>query len=322
MGSLRESAQFAIGTTFDAAMHNPNWDSPAKLTENYSRLTSENVFKMSSLYPIQGMENLYNNLRDFANVASRGNFTYHYHPFVWHRQLPPWLNSTHADSFYKSHLELGSNALTGYNFIDNLVGIDVVNEALLDNGSFRPSIWFEVFGKEYIFQAFDILTRKGTEAKLFYNDYNLILNPRKLDAALDLCDWVRKRGARVDGIGIQMHVNLYEPHIPELALALEKIWRRGYMVHISELDISLNPYGKFNSPQELDYQRQARVYRNIVRTYSKVVPKDYQYGITLWGFSDADSWIPNEFNRVDAPLLFDFQGNAKPAYCGFLDGLK
>ncbi len=45
-------------------------------------------------------------------------------------------------------------------------------------------------------------------------------------------------------------------------------------------------------------------------------------GLTLWGVSDADSWIPYSFNRLDWPLLFDSNYEPKPAAEGFLKALK
>ena len=42
--------------------------------------------------------------------------------------------------------------------------------------------------------------------------------------------------------------------------------------------------------------------------------------VTLWGFTDAHSWIDGFFG-ADDPLLFDEQYRAKPAFFGVQDAL-
>ena len=43
--------------------------------------------------------------------------------------------------------------------------------------------------------------------------------------------------------------------------------------------------------------------------------------MTFWGFTDAYSWIDNQFGPDD-PLLFDEQYTAKPAFFGVLEALR
>jgi endo-1,4-beta-xylanase len=44
-------------------------------------------------------------------------------------------------------------------------------------------------------------------------------------------------------------------------------------------------------------------------------------GITLWGITDGDSWIPGFKKRPDWPLLFDARFQPKPALQGMIEGL-
>ena len=53
--------------------------------------------------------------------------------------------------------------------------------------------------------------------------------------------------------------------------------------------------------------------------YGEIVPKNQQFGITVWGFRDQDSWIYE--GGTDWPLLYDNNFEPKPAYDGFRNGL-
>jgi endo-1,4-beta-xylanase len=58
------------------------------------------------------------------------------------------------------------------------------------------------------------------------------------------------------------------------------------------------------------------VYREIVAA-CLTVPRCE--AVTLWGFTDAHSWIDSFFG-ADDPLIFDEQYRAKPAFYGMEDG--
>ena len=52
-------------------------------------------------------------------------------------------------------------------------GWDVVNEAILEDGSFRQSKFYEILGEEFIPLAFQFAHEADPEAELYYNDYNM-----------------------------------------------------------------------------------------------------------------------------------------------------
>jgi len=111
-----------------------------------------------------------------------------------------------------------------------------------------------------------------------------------------------------------MHVNIMSTEAAQVASALQSIARYDYQVHLSEMDISVNPLGKNRCPSQALFTQQANLLAEIVRQYNQV-PARYQYGITFWGISDKTSWIKEHFNREDYPLLYDDNYLPKPAYC-------
>ena len=66
----------------------------------------------------------------------------------------------------------------------------------------------------------------------------------------------------------------------------------------------------------------ARRYADIFALFLK--HRDQIARVTLWGVTDAQSWL-NNFpvpGRVNYPLLFDRQGKPKPAYDAVVEVLK
>ncbi len=313
---LYTKASFPIGTAFnlsDAAEH-PLLTQ--KFSTHFNAFTPENALKFSTISPWPGVYDFSEGDSLVALWQDRARI--HGHTLIWHQQLPSWFAQYKGD--YKELLQAHVRTVIRH-YARNIRSWDVVNEALTEQGELRASPWLEQVGEDYIYLAFKAAQEADAKATLFYNEYNLALNPRKLDAALRLCENLRSRGIRLSGIGMQMHIGVSYPSREEIAFAVEKIWRAGFTVHFSELDISLNPLGNKKNFSEADFQAQAAKYREVVEVYQQI-PRDHQFGITLWGIGDADSWIPNYFNRVDAPLLFDAHYNPKPAFCAFQNALK
>ncbi len=52
------------------------------------------------------------------------------------------------------------------------------------------------------------------------------------------------------------------------------------------------------------------------------LPAPLRGGVTVWGITDGDSWIPGYRRRADWPLLFDAGFQPKPALAGMAAGLS
>ena len=287
------------------------------VTDQFNSITPENIFKPQYLQPEPGKFS-WADADSLVNYCLNNNKRLHGHTLIWHQQLPYWMNGFNGtrekwDSLMKHHIQ----TVVGH-FKGNVTSWDVVNEAFEDNGEWRENIWLQHIGEDYIEKAFQYAHEADPSAKLFYNDYSLSSKSKKRNAALDLLNRLREKGIQIDGIGLQMHISHNYPSNNSIANAANEIWENGYLVHFSELDISINQQGKnMSSAPASRLAKQAEKYAFVFETF-QAIPAEYQFGISMWGVSDNHSWIRGFFGRDDYPLLFDDGYEAKPAYCRLL----
>jgi endo-1,4-beta-xylanase len=208
---------------------------------------------------------------------------------------------------------------------------DVVIEAFNDGtGSIRTGgattsdafYWAQYLGRDFALKAFNYSKAADPSALLFINDYNLESDNSKLDSLLAFVNELKGKGARVDGIGTQMHIsiNTSKTAIDNMFV---KLAATGLKIRVSELDVRVNPNnltGFTASTQNLTDQ--AAMYKYVVESFARNVPASQRYDFTIWGVADSDSWIITALHKEDFPLLFDANYGKKPAYTSLLQGLK
>jgi endo-1,4-beta-xylanase len=310
---------YPIGTAidFNELVNDPLYQS--KAIQQFNSITPENIFKAEYLHPQPFVFN-WVEADSLVSFCQKNNKRLHGHTLIWHQQLPQWIleyqgSSSDWETLMKTHIQ----TIVAH-FKDKVTAWDVVNEAFNEDGTLRDNIWKQHIGADYIEKAFLFARESDPTALLFYNDYNLESNPSKRKSVLSLFNHLKNRGVKVDGIGIQMHISTSYPESTQIAHAIQEIASNHYKVHISELDISVNPLGKDIVASEALFNEQADVLGSVVFNYNQV-PKPLQYGITFWGISDKNSWIPNFYNREDYPLLYDEQFLPKPCYCKLIKTL-
>lgn len=225
------------------------------------------------------------------------------------------------------------------NFITNTVNRyktkvrawDVVNELFAENGALRnnsntsttPSdvfVWSEYMGRDYALKAFNYAKAADPTALLFINDYNLESSTAKLDSLIAMVAELKGRGAKIDGIGTQMHV-LWNSSTTGIDNMMKKLAATGLLIRISELDVRMNVAGTAGYVFDAnEAAKQAVMYKYIIKSYITHIPKAQQHGITVWGVTDNTSWLYN--NGKDFPLLYNSDYTKKPAYTAVLDALK
>ena len=219
-----------------------------------------------------------------------------------------------------------SNMVTHYK--DKVKAWDVVNEPMSDSdpANLKTGIgatlssdnfyWQDYLGKDYAVTAFNLAHQYGNATdKMFINDYNLESSIAKCQGLINYVKYIESKGAKVDGIGTQMHISVSTDTL-KIDQMFQLLAATGKLIRISELDIKVNTA----NPTTENLATQAYMYQYVVNSFKKNVPAAQRYDITIWGVSDNAkehvNWIPN-----DAPNLWDANYARKHAYKGVADGL-
>jgi endo-1,4-beta-xylanase len=143
-----------------------------------------------------------------------------------------------------------------------------------------------------------------------------------MQAILNLVQDFKNRKIPINGLGLQMHVNIGSKNEALLDVINQSV-ATGLSIHFSELDVAVNPK---NNPEFVydDVAKDEQLNKFLILFNSfKSIPKAQQYGITFWNVGDKDSWLRGYFKRPkENPLLFDDSYNRKQAYQVLLQTLK
>jgi endo-1,4-beta-xylanase len=330
---LQSASPFPIGAAVNPYLLQNNAGYRQVIDSQFNSITAENVLKWAGVHPAE-------NTFDFskgdilADYAIAHHKRFHGHNLCWYQYNPKWLSSFQGDSaawekLFKTHIQTVASHYKG-----KATSWDVVHEAFHNNGTLRVEsadtdyrkdtgcIWARHIGKDYIARAFIYAHEADPDALLFYNDYDQEINPAKLNAIIAMVNDFRHRGVPINGLGLQMHINLNTP-LQGITNAIKQFAATGLKIHIAELDISVNPKSDPNIVYSEDVQaKQSAMYAFVVQQYKALVPPQQQYGITTWNVGDADSWIRGSYHRKDWPLLFDDSYGKKNVYYAFLKALK
>ena len=207
---------------------------------------------------------------------------------------------------------------------------DVVNEPMDDGNPYELKTgigktdlaedefyWQDYLGKDYAVTAFKLAERYGNpDDLLFINDYNLEYNLDKCKGLIEYVEYIEEQGARVDGIGTQMHINI-DSDRAKITEMFQLLAATGKMVKVSELDIGVGV--KTTEANEELYLAQEEMYKFVMDQYFSLIPEPQQYGITIWSPTDSpasSSW------RVGEPIGLWTEGfTRKPSYRGVVEGL-
>lgn len=303
-------------------------DEATLVLQQFNSMTPENAMKMGPIHP---RENEYNwtGADSIAAFAKRNQLKLRGHTLCWHNQTPNWFFKE-ADGKQvtkevllhrlKEHITTVVSRYKG-----TIYAWDVVNEVISDKKDeyFRPSLFYQICGEEFVAKAFEYAHAADPAAILFYNDYNEI-NPVKREKIIRMIKELRSKGVPVHGVGLQGHWAVNEPSREQLEKTLADFSALGLPMQITELDISVYPkeHEARNRKAE-DYdtvftkekeQQQLEVYAMCFELFRKY--KQNITGVTFWNISDRSSWLDNfpVRGRKDYPLLFDKELKPKKVF--------
>ncbi|MEV0380305.1 endo-1,4-beta-xylanase [Nonomuraea sp. NPDC050643] len=314
---VRDAVPFTMGSAFTRpdtlGVHGE------LLARHFGSLTPGNELKWDATEPREG-EFTFTDGDYLVDFATSHGMQVRGHTLAWHSQTPAWVFAGASKEVLLQRLETHVRTLVT-RYKGRIAAWDVVNEVVDENqpDGLRRSPWYEITGLDFIRTAFRVAREADPDAKLFINDYNTEF-PRKREALYDLVERLKAEGVPIDGVGHQLHLNIEHPPASAVEATIERFATLGVDQQVTELDVSV--YTDFVSsydtiPAEL-LVRQGHRYKELFDVFRRQA--DRLGSVTVWGESDDVSWLRTwPIPRLNAPLLFDDDLQAKPAYWGVVD---
>ena len=327
--------KFFIGTALTTSqLRGSNPQAIEVVKEHFNSIVAENSMKSMYLQPREG-EFDFREADRFVEFGEKHGMKIIGHTLIWHSQAPKWffVDQSGQDvsrdvliERMRSHIQTVVSRYRG-----RIHGWDVVNEAVLDNGEWRKSKFYEIIGEDFFKLAFQFAHEADPGAELYYNDYNTAIRSKR-DGIVRIVKEVLDADGKIHAIGMQEHHGLHFPAIEEVETTIKAFSSLGVQVMVTEMDITVLPRPRPNMGAEIS---ETSEYRKELNPYTEGLPEDVmtQLGnryadffklylkhqdkidrVTLWGVSDKDSWL-NHFpvrGRTDYPLLFDRSYRPKP----------
>jgi endo-1,4-beta-xylanase len=308
----------------------------ALVKAQFDSITPENVLKWEMVHPAPDRYDF--DLPDkYVAFGEKNHMFIVGHTLVWHHQTPKWVfedgkgNPVDRETLLKRLREHIQTVVGRYKGRVN--GWDVVNEALNDDGTLRPTPWLKIIGEEYIAKAFAFAHEADPKAELYYNDHSLEIEAKR-SGAIELIKKLRAQGLPVTGVGLQGHYGMEWPSVEQLDAAIAGFAKLGVKVMLTELDVDVLPpamqYRGADISANVELQPKLNPYTSgLPDSVQQTLAKRYAglFGVflkhrgvltrvTFWGVTDASSWLNNwpVRGRTNYPLLFDREGRPKPAF--------
>lgn len=244
------------------------------------------------------------------------------HTLIWHSQTPNWIfyenfdtSSALADrevmlARMESYIRQVFEMLDTLGYSELFYAYDVVNEAWMEDGTKRDSLWLRTIGDDYLWYAFSFAKQYAPEyIDLYYNDYN---EQFKTDTLYDFVQTLVDEDGNylIDGIGFQAHLYT-EDSLEDYFVTVDKLASLGLKVNLTELDVCLGKYQFSQYATDANLKVQGQFYYNLIhglleRVEAGTLKSD---SLTIWGFSDQLSW-----RQEYSPLLFNRRMQPKYAY--------
>ena len=237
--------KFILGAAVNTAQINgTDVRGDSVLFKHFAAIEPENCLKSAEIMPAFGKYKW--ELADkYVDFGQKNGLTVYGHCLIWHSQCTPdfcydadgkLISPELLKERMKQHI---TTVVTRYK--GRIKGWDVVNEAILEDGSYRQSPFSQILGKDFIPWAFKCAQEADPDLELYYNDYSMH-EPKKLDTVIQMVKEIQAQGIRIDAVGFQGHIGM---DYPDLALYESHIRRvkdeTGIDVCITELDMSILP---------------------------------------------------------------------------------
>jgi endo-1,4-beta-xylanase len=285
----------------------------------FDAVTPGNEMKWGTVEPTQGQFN-WTGADTIVSFAQAHNQVVRGHNLVWHSQLPSWVNSTNFPTPTSVINVMEQHITTEVTrFAGKVISWDVVNEPFNEDGTLRSDIFENATnGSGYIADALRTAHAADPNAKLYLNDFNIETVNAKSTAMLNLITSLKAQGVPIDAIGFESHfIEGQAPSAAALEQNMQRFINAGVSVWVTELDDRIQLSNGSASAAQL--AQQATDYANTVTAC--LAERPGCVGITVWGFTDLDSWIPGAFPGQGAADIYDNNIQPKPSFNSTLNAL-
>lgn len=318
--------KFLVGAALNVRQSSGADTSSLKIVKrHFNSIVAENCMKSEEIQPREG-EFFFDEADKFVNFGIENNMSIIGHCLIWHSQCPDWFftddkGNNVSPEILRQRMKTHISTVVG-RYKGKIKGWDVVNEAIVEDGFYRKSKFYEILGEEFIPLAFQYAHEVDPDAELYYNDYGMNVKGRR-EGVVKLIRSLKEKGLRIDAVGMQGHMGMDYPDIKEFEESMLAFAAEGVKVMITEWDMSalptarqsanisdtvafrksLNPYpDALPDSVNTAWNKRMDEFFTLFEKHSDIVTR-----VTAWGVSDGDSW-KNDFpvrGRKDYPLLFD-----------------
>jgi endo-1,4-beta-xylanase len=303
----------------------------------FSTLTPENDMKWQIVEPTQGQFDWTgaDNLVKFAEAHRqlvRG------HTLMWHNQLPDWLtagvaNGTISDAQLKDLLHQHITTEVS-RYRGKIWQWDVANEFFsntfdstppLPDGINSGDFWVSHLGEGILADAFRWAHAADPKALLCYNDFNIAGEDgtnAKYQAVHDFVAKLKAQGVPINCVGEQGHLDTqFGFSGTRFQQDLQGYASLGVKVAVTEADVRTFVNDSTHQVPTNNNEALAQPYEFGQMLKACLAVRNC-ISFTIWGFDDAESWVPGVFTGEGYADIYDVNLNKKDAYNELQQDLK
>lgn len=330
-------SDFKIGAAISSYQINNSDLNGILAADQFNSITPSFQLKADEIAPTEGVFN-FEQADILVDWAIANGMDVRGHSLVWHESTPDYFYEgspeeirTRLENYITTVVEHFKGRITTWDVVNEVVSADVFTGNGTGVGPDRRSRWYEAVGSaDYIDWAFHAARAADPDALLFINEYSTD-NAIKQPWLLEILQRLQDRNVPVDGVGHQFHLYLGADS-ETLMGAIDAVDNQfmGLINHITELDVDFyddpgscwdsmtncNPdIGPVAPADKLAVQ--AQLVRDV---YTGLQDRSSVTSVTTWGVTDNESWLNRSPTaRYNYPLLFDRDGEPKPAFWAVVD---
>lgn len=250
------------------------------------------------------------------------------HALIWEQMTPDWARKEMTET--RDWMTLKRHFATLLPRYRGKIGEWIVVNEMIDteggDHDLRRNSFQRAYGNDYVARALETARELDPDAKLMINDYSLYqdnpVDAARRTAMLRLVERLRNRGAPIDSVGMQGHIELAKGQIAQQEVAdfIAKLAGMGVEIGITELDV-------LEADRNISVDRRDQEVADAVQSLLDVAcDQPAVKSIVTWGLSDRDSWLqdrepktklaqgrsPVDVRQLNRGLPFDGDMRAKP----------